>query len=84
MQTEEHKRLAQIQNDISGWRRWGPYVGDRSWATVGVAANVIEASWQALVDAITYGLMRHATPDGRGPSHQRGISAGSSKPDAPR
>jgi len=36
--------------------------GDTSWSTVGVAANVIEASWQALVDAITYGLMRHAKP----------------------
>ena len=35
--------------------------GEGSWSTVGVAANVIEASWQALVDAITYGLMRHAT-----------------------
>jgi 2-isopropylmalate synthase len=29
-----------------------------SWSTVGVHTNIIEASWQALVDAIEYGLMR--------------------------
>ncbi len=29
-----------------------------SWVTVGVGANVIEASWEALVDAVTYGLRR--------------------------
>ncbi len=30
----------------------------RSWATVGVSDNVIEASWQAMVDAIRLELMR--------------------------
>jgi 2-isopropylmalate synthase len=30
----------------------------RSWATVGVSENVIEASWFALVDAIRLELMR--------------------------
>ncbi len=34
MATREHERLQQIHDDISGWRRWGPYVSDRSWATV--------------------------------------------------
>jgi 2-isopropylmalate synthase len=28
----------------------------RMWSTVGASANIIEASWQALVDAIEYGL----------------------------
>ena len=28
------------------------------WTTVGVHENVVEASWHALVDALTYGLMR--------------------------
>jgi len=28
------------------------------WGTVGVSVNIIEASWQALVDSITYKLMR--------------------------
>ena len=33
--------------------------GSASWVTVGVGANVIEASWGALVDGMTYGLRRH-------------------------
>jgi 2-isopropylmalate synthase len=32
--------------------------GQSSWVTVGVGHNVIEASWGALVDAVTYGLRR--------------------------
>ena len=34
----------------------------RTWATVGVSDNVIEASWKALVDAIRLELMRAAQP----------------------
>ena len=34
MPTPEHRRLAEINDDIYSWRRWGPYVSDRSWATV--------------------------------------------------
>ena len=30
--------------------------GERSWGTVGVSENIIEASWEALVDAIDFGL----------------------------
>ena len=33
--------------------------GESSWVTVGVGHNVIEASWEALVDGLTYGLRRH-------------------------
>ncbi|MHB1738430.1 MAG: citramalate synthase [Actinomycetes bacterium] len=33
--------------------------GQASWDTVGVGENVIGASWQALVDAVTFGLVRH-------------------------
>jgi 2-isopropylmalate synthase len=29
-----------------------------SWSTVGVSTNIIEASWQAIVDAYEYGLLR--------------------------
>jgi 2-isopropylmalate synthase len=32
--------------------------GTDSWSTVGVHTNIIEASWQALVDALEYGLLR--------------------------
>ena len=31
--------------------------GDRTWSTIGVSENVIEASWQALVDSLVYGLL---------------------------
>ena len=34
----------------------------RDWTTVGVHENVVEASWHALVDALTFGLSRTATP----------------------
>jgi 2-isopropylmalate synthase len=33
--------------------------GQDAWVTVGVGANMVEASWQALVDAVTYGLRQH-------------------------
>ncbi|MBI2158792.1 MAG: citramalate synthase [Candidatus Rokubacteria bacterium] len=32
--------------------------GEEAWGTVGVADNIIEASWQALVDSIEYKLRR--------------------------
>jgi len=32
--------------------------GKREWTTLGVHENVIAASWRALEDALTYGLMR--------------------------
>jgi len=32
--------------------------GESSWVTVGIGANVIEASWGALVDGVTFGLRR--------------------------
>src|SRR3954467_9012562 len=34
MSTKEHERLSEIKDDSNGWRRWGPYVSDRAWATV--------------------------------------------------
>ena len=33
------------------------------WITVGVSENIIEASWQALVDSINYILMKKRLPD---------------------
>jgi 2-isopropylmalate synthase len=32
--------------------------GETEWSTVGVHENVIEASWRALEDAVTFGLLR--------------------------
>jgi 2-isopropylmalate synthase len=31
-----------------------------TWSTIGVSENIIEASWQALVDSVIYGLVRAA------------------------
>ena len=33
--------------------------GTQEWTTVGVHANIVEASWHALVDALTYAVLRH-------------------------
>lgn len=32
--------------------------GEETWGTVGAHENIIEASWQALVDSVVYGLQR--------------------------
>ncbi len=31
--------------------------GEKTWGTIGVSENIIEASWHALVDSIEYGLL---------------------------
>lgn len=33
-----------------------------TWSTIGVSENIIEASWQALVDAVVLGLVRTSAP----------------------
>jgi len=35
--------------------------GDKSWGTVGVSENIIEASWEALVDSVDFGLSHPRT-----------------------
>ena len=35
----------------------------KSWGTVGVSANIIEASWLALVDSLEYGLLCRKLPE---------------------
>jgi hypothetical protein len=32
--TAEHERLAGLRGELAAWRRWGPYVSERSWGTV--------------------------------------------------
>ncbi len=60
--------------------------GKRRWGTVGVSSNVVEASWQALIDSVEYKLHKdHAKPrlrpaaaavngngNGRAPRRRRG------------
>jgi 2-isopropylmalate synthase len=36
---------------------------EKSWGTVGVSPNVIEASWIALVDSLEYGLLSRRLPE---------------------
>jgi 2-isopropylmalate synthase len=36
--------------------------GTTSWETIGVAGNIVEASWHALVEGVTYGLIRANVP----------------------
>ena len=31
--------------------------GERSWTTIGVSGNIIEASWRALEEGLVYGLL---------------------------
>ena len=49
--------------------------GTNTWGTVGVSENVVEASWQALVDSLEYVLLRTEVPDGA--SHS---AAGAGRP----
>ena len=36
--------------------------GEQDWTTIGVSANIIEASWRALEDTLIYGLLHTAWP----------------------
>jgi 2-isopropylmalate synthase len=35
--------------------------GDRTWTTIGVSPNIIEASWRALEESMVYGLLHSGT-----------------------
>lgn len=38
--------------------------GEKTWGTIGLSENIIEASWEALVDSIEYGLLhKKAQPE---------------------
>jgi 2-isopropylmalate synthase len=40
--------------------------GTRDWTTIGVSANIIEASWRALEDSLVYGLLHRSLRAGSG------------------
>ena len=44
--------------------------GERAWTTIGVSTNIIEASWQALTDALVWGLL-HSDELGSGRGRTR-------------
>ena len=52
----------------------------RDWTTVGVHENVVEASWHALVDALTYGLARAPAPPDRADADGRATLPGRPPP----
>jgi 2-isopropylmalate synthase len=33
--------------------------GEKEWGTIGVSENIVEASWEALLDGYVYGLLHH-------------------------
>ena len=45
--------------------------GKTKWSTIGVSANIVEASWRGLVDAVEYKLMK----DGTKPAHRTNLPA---------
>jgi 2-isopropylmalate synthase len=48
--------------------------GKRRWGTVGLSSNVIEASWQALVDSVEYKLHKdHVKPRIKAASKRNGV-----------
>ena len=54
--------------------------GQDSWGSVGVSDNLVEASWQALVDSLTYGLLRARSGSGRRATRRRSAA----QADSPR
>ena len=50
----ERLRIAEIGDDLSGWRRWGPYLSDRGWGTVREDYSADGNAWAFL----TYDMAR--------------------------
>ena len=46
--SREHERLAGLHGDIAAWRRWGPYVSERSWGTVREDYSADGCAWDFL------------------------------------
>ena len=45
---EEQKRIDEIKDDLSLWRRWGPYLTDRAWGSVREDYSHDGNAWQYL------------------------------------
>ncbi len=52
--------------------------GEREWGSIGVSENVIESSWEALVDSLQYGMELS-----RAPRHDTGRDSSVGLPDRP-
>ena len=51
--------------------------GDDVWGSIGVSENIIEASWEALVDSLEYGMQAGRRQTGRGPARGEAAPTGS-------
>jgi hypothetical protein len=45
-QTEEYKRLQEARNPETPWKKWGPYLSDRQWATVREDYSLDGSTWR--------------------------------------
>jgi hypothetical protein len=45
---KERERVRQVRDDIGGWRKWGPYLSDRSWGTVREDYSATGDAWNYL------------------------------------
>ena len=50
--------------------------GAESWGTVGVSENIIEASWEALVDSVEYGLGKGGAQPASATEQEKGLADG--------
>jgi 2-isopropylmalate synthase len=50
--------------------------GEESWGSIGVSENIIEASWEALVDSIEFGMLHTASSAQESPADAQGAGAG--------
>src|SRR5678815_982284 len=46
--TAEEARLDQSRNRIAHWKRWGPYLGERSWGTVREDYTANGNAWESV------------------------------------
>ena len=50
-ETQEGRRLAEAVSSVFSWRRWGPYVSERSWGTVREDYSADGNAWSFLSHA---------------------------------
>jgi 2-isopropylmalate synthase len=48
--------------------------GHETWGTIGVSENIIEASWEALVDSLEFAMQSGATETGQPAEPARTVS----------
>src|SRR5262245_48675319 len=45
MNSAEHQRLAAHREQTANWKKWGPYLSERAWATVREDYSEYGAAW---------------------------------------